>query len=684
MELKSRLAAIIKEVLDTDSGVSVDSLLARYSVTKRTFYYDLEVMNQWLEEKNYGVAKVSNHLLFLITNRRDEIKKELENCPYYYAADERAVFEFFYIALCDKSVNITVFQKLFDVSKNTIASDIRELKDLFEHEEISIFSTSKQGYLLQGEEFAIRKKLGVYFNKLDPYYSNPKEDLKKFLQHTLATLTGKDFDFFEIARCLIKQYEIDISSQLYTGYIEFECAMIMISWIRSLKGNIFSVSVDEKDTLNITKSYASMVKNSNKLRFHGLYIPDNEVYYMTSLLLGIRTALFSSQEQETLFIYHFVDQLIKNFEVIACIQISDKEHLSIRLRSHIRPFYYRLKYGLQEENALCAQVKTMYPEAFDFCKKAIKLIDSDISNMISDDEISYLTVYFVGTQSDKYNFPSDILKKPSVLIISEKGRAESDLLIEQLKEILGTHFKFEATQYNGIKKIDLFTYSLVVTTLKLKKISKELSDKVIYVHPILKEGEYSKMISVLATQGISYKDDQLIQLIIEDVKKNVPVAFNADKLYLDIFKSMRNFKHLQCTQEKNHSFEMLIQNRRYRSIQGEASWEIVLFEGYKGIYGEELALAKLSSENSAMVQTQYVYNITNKIILVYCFDYTLIKEERTAVVISKQELAITEKNRGNIFVFFACQNDYEHFRYLKNLYDYCIALSEEDIQHMIT
>lgn len=576
MELKSRLAAIIKEVVDTDSGIPIDTILSRYNVTKRTFYYDLEVINTWLGDNNFGVAKISNQLLFLITTKRENIKKELEDCQYYYSMDERKVLEFFYIALHNKPLNINTFQKLFDVSKNTIASDIRELKESFEHEELSLFSTAKQGYLLQGEEFAIRKKLGVYFNNLDSCYSNTREDLKKFLQETLASLIGKDFDFFEIARCLIKQYEIDINSQLYTGYIEFECAMIVISWIRSLKGNIFSVSVDEKDTLNITKSYTSMVKNSNKLRFHGLFIPDNEVYYMTSLLLGIRTAQFSSQEQETMFIYHFVDQLITNFEIIACVQIDDKEHLSIRLRSHIRPFYYRLKYGLQEENALTSQIKNMYPEAFDFCKKAIAGIDSDISKMISDDEISYLTVYFVGTQKEKYNFPSDILKKPKVLIISEKGRAESDLLIEQLKDILGVHFTFETTQFQRLKKIDVKVYSLIVTTIRLPDLLSEGSEKVILVKTILGEEDYSKVIMALSTQGISYKDDQLIQMLIEDVKKNVPTAFNVNKLYLDFFKSLRSFKHYQYTQIKNHSFELLMENKRYRYVQGEICWDKII------------------------------------------------------------------------------------------------------------
>lgn len=302
MVLKSRIATIIKEVVNTDSGIPVDTILFRYSLTKRSFYYDLGVINKWLSDNNFGIAKILNKLLFIITTERESIKKELENCQYYHSMDERKALEFFYIALYNKPLNIYNFQKLFDVSKNTIASDIRELKESFKYEEIILFSKAKQGYLLQGKEFAIRKKLGLCFNKLASNYSNTKDDLKKFLQEMLASLVGKDLDFFEIARRLIKQYEIDINWQLYTGYIEFECAMIVISWIRSLKGNIFLISVDEKDALNITKSYTSMVKNSNILRFYGLFIPDSEIYYMTILLLGLQTALFESGTRDDVYL----------------------------------------------------------------------------------------------------------------------------------------------------------------------------------------------------------------------------------------------------------------------------------------------------------------------------------------------------------------------------------------------
>lgn len=132
--------------METDLGIPIGKILARYHVTKRTFYYDLEIINIWLANNDFGTTEILNRVLFINTTKSAEIKKAIENCQYYFSTDERKILEFFYIALSNKPVNINTFQKLFDVSKNTIATDIRKLKESFEHDKILLYSKPIQGY----------------------------------------------------------------------------------------------------------------------------------------------------------------------------------------------------------------------------------------------------------------------------------------------------------------------------------------------------------------------------------------------------------------------------------------------------------------------------------------------------------------------------------------------------------
>lgn len=682
MELKRRFAAIIQEVLATDSGVAVDSILSRYRITRRTFYYDVVEINKWMKENSYGSAKVSNHHLVFVSNKRDEMQKKLACCPYYYAALERKVFTFFYIALTSRAVKIDTLQKRFDVSKNTIATDIRELKRALTQTEISLFSTSRQGYLLQGEEHTIRKMLGVYYRKL-AFCDVPKLDIRKLMQQEMTLLTDDKIHPFDMAMHLFKQYEIETASQLCTQGIALACMMMVSSWIRSLKGNHLPVHAVEKAEVKNTTAYRYMLRKRNVLDHEGIHLAKNEVDYMTGLLLGIRIAQCSHQEQGTLFIHCFVDQLIKKFQVIACIQINEKPSLTMRLRTHLRSFYYRLQYGLQEENVLLYHVQKMYPEAFDFCKQAIKEIDSDFARIIDDDEIAYLTTYLMGTQETKYRFALQGDQEKRIVLVSEGSCAESILLIKQVIDLFGAAWSFETIQYNHLEDVNLATYNLVLTTTKSMYIDEGMDKNIVWIDRFLNEHACLKIIKYLSAQGITYKKEQIIQQIILDVKQNVSTSYNEEKLYMAIFRSIYKLQQQELKQTRGHAFEIFMKERRYHYVSGKTTWRRILWEGYKGVYGNELARKKLSIKNSIQTQASNLYNITDVVVLVYCYDATLIHEERVILVVSNQKLEITEASRGQIFVFFASRNNDDHFQFLTQIYAYYKAMSSEEIERLL-
>ena len=154
------------------------------------------------------------------------------------------------------------------------------------NQNISIASSIKFGYVLQGEEFAIRKIVGKEIKKLQNF--QPKDILKKWMQQSLVTITGEDYDYLEIARCLIKQYEQDENIKLVLENEELECSMILISWIRSMDGYTMNLHTEEKVTLVETKPYQSLKQSFEKLKVYNLEIPESEIYYIATLLLGIK------------------------------------------------------------------------------------------------------------------------------------------------------------------------------------------------------------------------------------------------------------------------------------------------------------------------------------------------------------------------------------------------------------
>lgn len=59
MELRKRQAKILQDLFEK-KRISVDAILNEYGISKRTLYYDLNKINDWLSEDNFGMASIED------------------------------------------------------------------------------------------------------------------------------------------------------------------------------------------------------------------------------------------------------------------------------------------------------------------------------------------------------------------------------------------------------------------------------------------------------------------------------------------------------------------------------------------------------------------------------------------------------------------------------------------------
>ena len=68
MELRKRQAKILQDLFEK-KRISVDAILDEYGISKRTLYYDLNKINDWLSEDNFGMANIEDkEIVIEITN----------------------------------------------------------------------------------------------------------------------------------------------------------------------------------------------------------------------------------------------------------------------------------------------------------------------------------------------------------------------------------------------------------------------------------------------------------------------------------------------------------------------------------------------------------------------------------------------------------------------------------------
>ena len=666
MELRSRSAYILKCTIENEKGVPLKETLERLSITKRTFYYDLEKIEEWLDENSFGRIEIRSQVIHVVSDRMEELRMEMaKNTDYFFSIEERRTMEILFIALSPGAVTIGKMQKLFCVSKNTILSDVRKLKEILGKEQMTLISTIQTGYYITGEEFTIRKLISRQLQALENLH--PLTVIKRQLQKSLEELSGQGNDYKEIARCLGSQYVRDVDIRRVTKDAEYECMMICVSWIRSMKGYVFSVNEDEKETLRNTGAFRSLKTSMENLKQYELVIPENEVYYITTLLLGIKSIEFSSQEAENLFVYRFTALLIRNYEQVACTTLADRERLNNQLRCHIRPLYYRLKYGLQCTSPLSEDIRRKYAETYEFVRRALRKITDELSVMITEEELAYLAIYFVSHEKQENQAEDPFSERPKILVICGEGMATSILVKEQLEEELGSIFQYEVKAAAEVSEEMLEKYELIVSTVYMEVLKK--SKHAFLTSAFLTQKDKREIFRYVANREIPFKQEGIIQAIIEAVEKDTVGKIDTEQLHFDLFHILRGNR--QSEKVKNRFIETM-QRLGASCAETYQDWLEVVLDGCRkllgGAKGEHLYERMSGILDS---KTMNLYEIRPQVILVHCPLQGIPGGKiDSAVVVSKEAIRFLNGMEGRVFLFFSTVDSCSHFKILKNLYDY--------------
>lgn len=658
----------MKFILENPESSSIKQITEKLNITRRTFYYDVEQINDWLSSEGLGKLVIKSRMVTIDSDRRDELVNRIKrNESYFYSIEERRILELIFISLSTEVVTIEKMQKIFDVSKNTILTDIKEWKAALIGLDISIVSTIKVGYVLQGEEFTIRKMIGKQIKKLENF--QPKIVLGKWMQESLVKISGEEYDYREIARCLIKQYEQDENIKLVSENEEFECSMILVSWIRSMEGYTVVLNAEERAALAVTCPYQSLKKSFQKLKEYNLEIPNSEIYYIATLLLGIKIAQFVSQDQENLYIYRFTASLLKNFERIACIAFENRERLANRLRGHIRPLYYRLKYGMQSTNPLLKDVMRMYPEIYEFTERSVRAMPDELAQTLTDDEIAYLAVYFISDEK-KQVVTNTVENKSKILVLCAAGMATSTLVKEQLKELLGNIADIEVGIVSEAEKYRLDNYTLIVSTSYSDILNQHRNT--IFTEVVLQDKDKRKIIQLLNQYGIVGRYDRTIQRIIASVEDNLTGQIEKNELYFDILRILYEDGKRESIGEQI-SFRGYMEDGCFVKIPKTGDMEELLIKGCQTAVHEK-SWKRLYDRLYNMIRRHRLkyYEIQKNVVLIHCpMQGDMNRSVGFSVVVSETVIPITEYISGKIFIFFVTIDQRTHFALLKEIYDYC-------------
>ncbi|KFN93728.1 BglG family transcriptional antiterminator/PTS system mannitol/fructose-specific IIA component [Tetragenococcus muriaticus PMC-11-5] len=386
MELDARTNQLFIEILNNPDETSV-SLKNRHHLTRSQLNYSIQKVNEYLSELNLDPITRTTNGHFVITKEtieEFEQRNTQTSVETYLLPEERVQLLILMLLSKIDPLSMNHFIIELNVSKNTVARDLKELNPLLDQYKLHLEYSRSQGYRIKGEEWHRRQLLTETVNTVNQFL-NHEALLKQFGNIEKTHLTEYKNKVSQLEQYLSLRYSDDKVNDLPV------LTLLLDRRIARGKKINYDFALDYVE-LQETKEYKAVRE---------VFFPENEgdmneIIYFTLLFLSTNLTqvdVLSKGQFENLQLA--VLEMIERFEKVAHVVIGDKNELLNRLMVHMRPAYYRIKYGMHlSEVDLKRQQSREVSSIFYLVKKSIAPLEAFFAQTISDTELFYLALVF--------------------------------------------------------------------------------------------------------------------------------------------------------------------------------------------------------------------------------------------------------------------------------------------------
>ncbi|WP_019240367.1 MULTISPECIES: BglG family transcription antiterminator [Bacillus] len=529
MALDIRSTAILSRIISAPAHVSLQTLINELRISRRTVYYDIEKINSWLKENKLPpVQKIRGQGFSLPFEAKKEIPlllHELQDWQYDFSPHERRGWIFLVVAISKESLYVEDFMKLTCVSRNTVIEDIKILKRSLRTGNVELVFEKKQGYFLIGDEKAIRQKMDKWVQILlkEKNYLSIIKEINRFKD---MEKEGNAF-FREDELETIHRHLEEIESQGYFHFTDQDIYTLTIKFYLYLKRIKLGFTIGEmvSDANNIQEMesvYAASLLIEKLQTLSGCKVCQKETLFFTTHLLGAKVKNSIQNGEVSIQLSMIVRKMVKDFERKAGINFLQKDQLTQNLLNHLRPAYFRIKYGFEVKNAFSEAMKREMDYVFQLTKEVIGGFEVFVGKKMTEDEIAFLAMHFGGW-----------LKKISpvlslnALIVCTHGIGTSELLREELKELFKDIAFSRPVSLREYEKGSWNEYDFVISTVPIVNSSLP----VYVVNSFMTKDEKLSLLKEVKSQyqKIGAKQTSDLQLMLSVIKKHCVIQ-NEEKL----------------------------------------------------------------------------------------------------------------------------------------------------------
>lgn len=478
--MKIREKSLLKLLLGKIGYQNIKAFSDNFKVTQRTIRNDIVNINGELFEvfHKFPISIKNNNVTLILSDEERNVMEKIVYSKDHYvnklSNKERIAFIIIELIRADDFVTFHELAEKLYVSRGTIVSDMKQVKEWCREKGVTLISKKSHGLILKANEKEKRNSILLVIRDLMGSLDGSTHDYKKyayFFRHV---------DIEELKECIIlceDKFDYHLSDISFEGLL----IHVALSVERNLENSGLTKEKKRYEELDtIEYQFATELISVVEERYH-LKLQEDEISYISSHLIGRNVNIPAQKNEETYF------EQIKLQNFIRCVfqELPYKEPIDdmllLGLMSHYQTAKIRIKENKMLENPLKKMLLCDYPELFCAIKKNLYRLFSKSDVSISVDEIAYIVLHFaaeIRTHSKKD------LQLPKVIIACATGAGTSQILWHKLTEV----FNFHIVGITSIHKLSRFVneneVELIITTAKIQSRIPS-----ILVSPLLKSAD---------------------------------------------------------------------------------------------------------------------------------------------------------------------------------------------------
>lgn len=404
----------------------LERILEVTNLDKEKFYRMLEEFNQKLEKQSLKKLEYKNGLLAIPdkVENFEETRYSINQKTFILTEVERRSLIYLLIFINKTPLSIALFQTYLQVSKNTILSDLKKLREELMSENIQVEYSRKKGFYLHFEEKILREKAWYFLQNLSEdsgFYI-----LSKVLNDKKPLTIFKNN---QLLKKMMQELQIEIVYSRYLSTLLFACLL----------------------------RHRNFEKNSENI---------NDL--LKSLIIGMSDGKSAIGQDNGL--YRMAFNIMENVMKLAAIEFDDFTKTFMALLAHLTPAYYRIRNHFELKNVLLERIKNEYHSLFLLMDNALRPLKDEVGE-ISESEKAYFVILF-GGEIYKNKYSGQSLK---AIVLCVNGISSSLIMQKRLESLFPTMEFILSARVSHFEKLPINSYDIIFSTVPLK------SDKKVYL-----------------------------------------------------------------------------------------------------------------------------------------------------------------------------------------------------------